>query len=234
MDSGKRRPRKSYVDYQSVFWFRFVRVLIGLMLRYWIRGYRAYGVEHVPSSGGIFLIANHTTGMDPFLLGYAVHNRMPRGPGKVELFANPIFGYVMRKIGMFPLKQEVQDAGAVRTMLELYRAGKVVIVYPEGGRSETGEMTPFFPGFARLVVRMQALVVPAAIAGGKDLLPIGTYVPRPNSAVTVVFGEPFELSEFYGRKLTDEDAEEAAAEMQRKVADLLVVATQKRQELQSS
>lgn len=231
MASGTARPRRSRVDEQSVFWFRFGCILVGLLLKYWIRRFQAYGVEHVPASGGVFLISNHTTGMDPFLLGYPVRRRMPRGPGKLELFVNPIFGYFMRQIGMFPLKQDVQDAGAVRSMVELYRGGKLVIVYPEGGRSESGDLMPFVPGFARLVIKMKALVVPAAIAGGKDLLPIGSYVPRPNTAVTVVYGEPFELNEFYGRKLSDEDAELAAEKLHQRVADLLDTAKEKRRQL---
>lgn len=227
------KQRKSWVDLQSRFWFRYCAFLIGLILRYWVRYYRAVGAEMIPSSGGIFLIANHTTAMDPFLVAYPVRARAPRGPGKVELFRNPIVGFLMRKIGIFPIRQDVADAGAVRTMIQLYRAGQLVIVYPEGGRSRTGELQPFFPDFARLVIRLRARLAPVGIAGGRDLLPMGQLVPRPRTPVAVVYGDPFDLAEFYDRELTPALAEEASAVLQRRVEAMVERARALRDEIDS-
>jgi 1-acyl-sn-glycerol-3-phosphate acyltransferase len=162
--------------------------------------------------------------MDPFLLAYPLKTRMLRGPGKVELFQNPLFGYIMRKIGMFPIQQGSRDAGAVRTMVEFYRNGRLVLVFPEGGRSEDGELQPFFPDFARLIIKLKAPLVPAAVAGGNALLPMGSYIPKPNTSVVVGFGPPFDLSQFYDRPLTDELTGEAAALMRERVARLLAEA----------
>lgn len=216
---AQQRRHKGWSEQQSVFWFRVACVLVGLLLRFWVRGYRAIGADNVPSAGGAFLIANHTTAMDPFLLGYPVRQRMPRGPGKIELFKNPIFSYFMRKIGMFPLRQDVADAAAVRAMVELYRHGRLVIIYPEGGRSPSGAMKPFNPAFTRLVIKLKAPIMPAAIAGGRELLPIGSLLPRPNTPVVVAYGEPFDLSQFYGRELTPEVLQEATAILEERVAE---------------
>lgn len=223
------RARSSrWVDQQSVFWYRFGFVLVIWLFRFWIRRYRAIGAEHVPARGGAFLVANHTSGMDPFILGCPIRWRMLRGPGKEELFANPLFGYFMRKIGMFPLRQNVADAAAVRTMVEVYRSGKVVVVYPEGGRSDDGRLQPFSADFARLIIRLRAPIVPAGIAGGAQLLPIGSFLPRPGTPVVVVYGEPYELAEFYGQKVGVETAERAAAIMRDRVAELMRVAEEER------
>lgn len=211
-------------DQQSIFWYRLGFVVFAAIMRFWVRRFHAVHPEHVPQSGGAFLISNHTSGMDPFILGIPIRWRMLRGPGKEELFASPFFGYLMKKIGIFPLRQSVADAAAVRTMVEIFRSGKVVVVYPEGGRSDSGELTEFSPDFARLMIRLKAPIVPAGIAGARDLLPIGTLVPRPNIPVVVVYGEPFELSQFYGGKVTPEAAREAAAIMHDKVADLIAEA----------
>jgi 1-acyl-sn-glycerol-3-phosphate acyltransferase len=226
-----KRRRKGWVEEQSPFLYRVAVMLVGLLVRFWVRKYRAIGAEKVPSSGGAFLVANHTSGMDPFLLGYPVSQRPLRGPGKVGLFANPFFGYIMRRIGIFPVRQGVADAGAVRTMVGLYRAGGIVIVYPEGARSETGELRPFMPEFARLVIRLRAPLVPAAIAGAGELLPIGKRIPRFGIPVVVVYGDPFDLSAFYDRPLTLELTQEAADVIREHVAGLLDVARQERQML---
>jgi 1-acyl-sn-glycerol-3-phosphate acyltransferase len=226
-----RRPRKTWADEQSVFWFRFTVIVIGLILRFWVRRYRVIGTENVPPSGGVFVVANHTSGMDPLLIGYAIADRMPWGPGKVEIFKSRFFGYVMRKLGIFPLRQDIADAGAVRTMITLYRRGKPVIVYPEGSRSPTAEVKTFNPDFARLALKMRATLLPVAIAGAADLLPIGKLILRPNTPVVVVVGKPFELTEYYSRRLTTEVAREAAAELRSRVGELLEVARQERQAL---
>jgi 1-acyl-sn-glycerol-3-phosphate acyltransferase len=223
-ETRKARRRKGWTQQQSVFVFRVVATLVGLLARFWIFHFRALGMENVPASGGIFLIANHASGIDPFLLAYPVRRRIPRGPGKVELFENPFFGYIMRKIGMFPIRQDVADAAAVRTMLELYRNGKVVIIYPEGGRTKTGELQPFFPDFTRLMIKLKAPMVPAGIAGAADVLPIGSYLPRPNRRVAIVYGTPFDLSEFYSLPLTPETLERATAILRDRVAEQLTLA----------
>jgi 1-acyl-sn-glycerol-3-phosphate acyltransferase len=130
----------------------------------------------------------------------------------------------MRKIGMFPLRQDVADAAAVRTMVELYRNGRLVIIYPEGGRTKTGELQPFFPEFTRLMIKLKAPMIPAGIAGAASVLPIGSYIPQPNRRVAIAYGEPFDLSEFYGQPLTSDTLERATAVLQDRVADQLSLA----------
>lgn len=227
----RRRGSGRWVEQQSLFWYRVCHILVGLLLHGWVRRYRAVGVERVPREGGLFLVANHESGMDPFVIGYPVRWRMIRGPGKIELFENRVFGYLMRRIGMFPIRQEMADAAAVRAMVELYRNGRVVLVYPEGGRTDTGELQPFFPDFARLMIRMKARMLPVGVDGVRELLPIGAYLPRFNSPVAVAFGLPFELSQYYGAKVTDEITREAATILRDRVAEQIAVAEAERARL---
>jgi 1-acyl-sn-glycerol-3-phosphate acyltransferase len=179
------------------------------------------GLEHIPRTGGAFLIANHTSSLDPIVLGVPVNGRLLTGPGKIELFEKPFFAYVLRLLGMFPLRQGGADAAAVRTMVEFFRAGRIVIVYPEGGRSENGEIQPFNPDFARLVLKLQAPVVPAGIAGVKELLPIGSWLPHMNRPVVVAYGEPIDLSPYYGRHPSPEQIEQASTLMFERVSALV-------------
>jgi 1-acyl-sn-glycerol-3-phosphate acyltransferase len=226
-----RTRRKGWTEQQSVVLYRFVQLLVALLFRFWIRSFAVVGAENVPAAGGAFLIANHTSALDPFILGHAVKHRMLRGPGKIELFKNPVVGYVMRRLGIFPIRQEMADAAAVRTMVELYRNGRIVIVYPEGGRSPSGEVRAFFPDFARLVIRLKARIVPAGVAGAGEALPIGQLLPQRKRPIAVAFGEPFELSELYGQELTSETVERAVRVMESRVRELLEVARKERAKL---
>lgn len=225
---GNKKRRKTWVDQHSRFWVHLLIALFTPVFRYWVRYFRWFDVEKVPATGGIFMISNHTTGMDPFLLGFSLRQRMIRGPGRVELFQQRVPAFIMRKIGMFPLRQRVADAAATRTVLELYRAGQLVLVFPEGGRSQTGELQAFEPGFARLVIKLKAPLVPVAIAGGTQLLPIGSYLPRRNTPVVAVYGDPFDLSEFYGQDLTPDLLSRACRVMEDRLAELLTRAREER------
>jgi 1-acyl-sn-glycerol-3-phosphate acyltransferase len=223
----ERRPRP-WTEQQSEFWYRFFEVVFWPIFHLWIRYFRVLGIENVPATGSQFVLCNHTTGMDPFLLGYAIKHRRINGPGKIELFTNPLVSYLMRKIGIFPIHQGVADAAAVRTMISLYRAGRMIVVFPEGGRSETGDLKEFVPGLARLMIRLKAPIVPAAIAGGRELLPIHHRIPRRNTPVVISFGEQFELSDFYGRELTPEVMEEATGVVRRHIEHQLALAREER------
>lgn len=224
MAEAAKRTRRGWVSYQSVFWFRLLVLLVEILLRFWVRRFRAIGAENVPSGKGVFLIANHTSALDPFLLGYPVARRAPRGPAKEELFTHPVAGFLMRKIGMFPIRQDVADPRAVRAMVELYRGGCLVIVFPEGGRSDSGELQPFFPEFTRLLLKLRATVVPAGLAGAREALPIGRRIPHFNTSVAVVIGQPIDLSEYFGRELGPETISAATSLLEQKVAETVCLA----------
>lgn len=224
----KKAPQR-WSAVQNRDFYRLALLVMILFFRHWVRRYRFIGVGNVPADGGAFLISNHTSGMDPLILGGAVPHRLMSGPGKIELFQNPVFAYLLRKLGIFPLRPGKADSSAVRTMVDLYRHGRVVIIYPEGGRSNNEEMMPFTPDFARLVIKLRAPVVPAGIAGARDLLPIGKWVPRPNRPVVVNIGECFELTEFYGQPLTPESLQQATEILHGRVSALLEGARRERE-----
>lgn len=219
---GERtRGRKSWTDEQSVFWYRVGQDLFDLLFRYWVQCFTAVEGGSIPKQGAGFLIANHTSAMDPFIVCLPVRQRMLRGPGKIELFKHPVVSFLMRRIGIFPLRRGGVDTAAMRTMLELYRGGSLIVVFPEGGRSLTSELLPFDSDFARLVIKLKAPLYPAGIDGAADVLPVGAYVPRPHTPVAVVYGQGFTLERYYGREMTAELAEEAAAYMRERVHEMV-------------
>jgi 1-acyl-sn-glycerol-3-phosphate acyltransferase len=228
---AKKPKRKRWIDQQSPFWYYACVVGVGLVLRYWVRYFRAFGAENVPMTGGVFIICNHTTALDPFMLGLPIWRLKLRIPAKAQFFSVPVMGFLMAKFGSFPLRQGGADAVAVRTMIELYRGGRAIMIYPEGKRSHDGEMLPFLPEFARLMIKLRARIVPAAVAGGSEVQPIGRKIPRRNIPVTVVYGHPCCLSDFYDRPLTPAVLVEAADVLHRQVADQLAIARVERAKL---
>jgi hypothetical protein len=81
------------------------------------------------------------------------------------------------------------------------------------------------------MIRLKAPMIPAGIAGAATVLPIGTYLPRPNRRVAIVYGRPFDLSEFYDQPLTPEILERATAILRDRVAEQLALAERVREML---
>ena len=93
-------------------------------------------------------------------------------------------------------------------------------VFPEMTRSVTGEMGSFQPTLTKLVIRERVPVLPIGISGTGKMLGKGQLLPKLGSHVSVTFGEPVDLTEFYGRKLSDVELEEATVRLKSRIAEL--------------
>ena len=154
---------------------------------------RARGVEHLPE-GGFVLAANHTSNFDPWPLGFPfLPRRQLRFMAKSELF-NPLLAPILRAGGAFKVRRGEGDVEAMRTAVELVRAGEIVVMFPEGTRQKKGirkkhQARPH-SGAARIALAAGAPLVPAAIGGTDRLSRLGP--------LRVVYGQPLDLSDLDG------------------------------------
>ncbi|AIQ53672.1 MULTISPECIES: lysophospholipid acyltransferase family protein [Paenibacillus] len=146
---------------------------------------RIVGKENVPKEGGVLLCANHISLLDPMTIGIKLE-RQVKYMAKAELFAVPVLGWLIRKLGAFPVKRGGVSKESIKTALNTLRGGNVMGIFPEGTRnSDTGVAKK---GAASFALRSGAAVVPAAI--------IGSY--KPFRRMTVIYGKPIDLSAFDG------------------------------------
>jgi 1-acyl-sn-glycerol-3-phosphate acyltransferase len=155
---------------------------------------RAAGVDNVPRRGGVLIVSNHQSFLDPVMLGVKVARPMSF-LAKSELFINKIFGRLIRGVNAFPVRQGEGDVGAVRETIKRLQEGHVLVMFPEGARCEDGKVGPMQSGVGLIVRRAGATVkvVPAAIEGTFESWPRGQVLPRP-MPVRVKYGQPMELS----------------------------------------
>ena len=158
------------------------------------------GTEHVPAQGPVLLVANHSSLLDPPLVG-GVAPRQLSFMAKAELFRVPLFGALIRRLNARPVRLEGADAGALRTALRVLQEGGVLLMFPEGTRGPEGALREPKPGAAMLAVTSGAPVVPVFIQGSGRAWPRGRTLPRP-AKVRVTFGPPqiFERRDADGRK----------------------------------
>ena len=96
---------------------------------------------------------------------------------KSELLSYPIIGWHLRRSGQVCVNQQepTRSVGQIRSALKSLKAGTPLVVFPEGGRTPDGEIKPFMPGAFFLAIKAQADIVPVALVGTFDLLPMNTY-----------------------------------------------------------
>ena len=137
-----------------------------------------YGLENVPSHGGVIIAANHQTYIDPFWISVPI-KRPTRYLAWSDAFRWPFVGRCLTWFGAWPLALEGSDPGAIRRTLQWLRDGGAVVIFPEGGRSTaTGSLERFKAGAVRLALEAQVPILPVTIKGGNHVWPRGWRFPR--------------------------------------------------------
>jgi 1-acyl-sn-glycerol-3-phosphate acyltransferase len=147
---------------------------------------RAIGTENVPN-GPVILAPNHASFMDHFFAGAFIRRRV-RFMAKSQLFQPGLANYIFSRGGVFPVRRGHHDEEAFITAFALLERGEAVVMYPEGGRSRTGEIAgQAKPGLGRLALESGAPVVPIAILGSQQ---VRNWKRLQFPRVTVQYGTP--------------------------------------------
>ncbi len=96
---------------------------------------------------------------------------------KSELLSYPFIGWHLKRSGQVCINQQNPSAsiGAIKSALKSLRKGMPLVIFPEGGRTQDGNIQPFLPGAFFLAIKAQADIVPITLMGTFDLLPMNTY-----------------------------------------------------------
>ncbi|MBI5207958.1 MAG: 1-acyl-sn-glycerol-3-phosphate acyltransferase [Candidatus Firestonebacteria bacterium] len=177
------------------------------------------GIENIPKQGSVLLVSNHVSNMDPIFIPTAVWRRIFNFMAKEELFSNPIIAAYFRKIKMFPIKRGKGDLKAIKTSIDILNRGELLLMFPEGTRSKTGELLPAQPGSALIALKSNATIVPAFISGSEKVLPKGAKMIRLKK-ITVYFGKSFNLEKYKNAIDSKENYKIIGEEIMKRIAEL--------------
>ncbi len=167
--------------------YRFVRVVVrGLVRAY--GGLSIVGAGNIPATGPVILAPNHRAHVDPPYLAL-ISPRPIYFMGKEELFHVPILRQIITRVGAFPVRRGAADRAALRHAVDLIKGGAAVLIFPEGTRSEDGQLGIAEKGFALIARQTGAAIIPIAIEGTERMLPKGAKFIR-RSRVRVTIGKP--------------------------------------------
>jgi 1-acyl-sn-glycerol-3-phosphate acyltransferase len=149
---------------------------------------KTYGAYNIPKTGGVLLVSNHQSFLDPIILSSGL-DRTLSYLAKAELFHNRFFGWLIGSLNAFPVEQGAGDVGAVREAIARLQEGHLLNVYPEGARSDDGEIQPMEKGVGLVIRRAKVPVVPVAITGSFEAWPKTKKYPR-SHPIRIVVGPP--------------------------------------------
>lgn len=187
------------------------------------------GGEKLPKSGPAIVVCNHISYLDPLTFSHFLYNngRAPRYLGKESVFKIPVIGFIIKSAGQIPVKRESKDAiQGYEHAIAVLKAGHLLGVYPEGTLSRDPELWPMKgkTGVARLALQTGVPVYPCASWGPEKVIPpYGTRIKLfPRTKVTVLMGEPVDLSKWKGKSEDPVAVEEATEAIMDEITRLLV------------
>ena len=187
--------------------FVVVYYVVGLVTRI-LHPVSVEGMEKLPKSG-VLLCPNHSSNWDPILvalrlpINYRLHIM-----AKEELFQNPLLGWLLRKVGAFPVSRGNNDINAVKQSIQALKDGDNLLIFPEGTtvRNGIGYLDGLPPqakaGVAMIGVRTGATLIPVFVDGEKKLF----------HRTRIIFGDPY-VPQYTGRRGTSEEMQKIADDL---------------------
>lgn len=154
------------------------------------------GRENVPGEGPLIVVANHTTMFDPPLLTVSLRRQVAYMT-KEELFRRRAVASFISRLGAFPVRRGKMDRTTLRAAEDVLAAGNALGLFPEGSRSEGGQLQKANVGPVVIAQRCRAPLLPVGIIGTRVLAGRAGLLRRPR--ITVNIGRPFSLDGASGK-----------------------------------
>jgi 1-acyl-sn-glycerol-3-phosphate acyltransferase len=197
----------------------FSRAWSWLIMKTILSPVKVTGLDKIDTSKAHVYAVNHASALDiPVLYVYLPFQF--RIVFKKELLAYPVVGWQLRRSGQVCIDQQkpANSIAAIRSAVKSLKAGLPLVIYPEGGRTPDGEIKTFLPGAFFLAIKAQVDIVPVALVGTYELLPMDTYHIKCRPLEMRV-GEPISTA-----GMTMRDLEAVSARVKKAMEDLYYAA----------
>ena len=167
---NKTSPKQSFVYLCVSYLFAFP------IFRFLFRG-QTVGISNLPKIGGVVVVSNHGSHLDPPILGHAL-GRPVAFMAKSELFRVPILSFIISACGAYPVKRGAGDRQALKIASNKLVEGWATGVFLDGTRQENGRVNEPKAGAALLSARTGCPILPVAIVNSHRAFPKGSFLPR--------------------------------------------------------
>ena len=187
----------------------FLRILV-IPIYFLFRPFRFYGNRKV-KDGAYIYISNHFGIFDPVYAAVTTWEGI-HFVAKREAFKTPVIGSFLKGIKAISVNRDGNDVRGLLDCFKCLKNGEKICIYPEGTRNKTGgEMLPFRPGAATMAIKTKTPLIPLVMYKKPHLF----------RCTHILIGEPFELSEYYDRKITDEELNEVDISLRERMVNMI-------------
>lgn len=153
-----------------------------------------HGAANVPPFGGYIVAANHSSHLDTGLVKYALGETgdvLVALGAKDYFFDDPVRRmYFENFTNIVPMARHGSLRESLRLAGDVIADGYILLIFPEGTRSETGVMTEFKPSLGYLALQNKCGILPMYLYGTHAAMPKGRFLPKPGKRVAAHVG-PF-------------------------------------------
>jgi 1-acyl-sn-glycerol-3-phosphate acyltransferase len=199
----------------------FARFWSWMIMKTIVSPVKVTGLEKIDTTKPYVYAVNHASALDIPVL-YVNLPFQFRIAFKKELLSYPIVGWHLKRSGQICVDQQnpAGSIGSIRSALKSLRAGTPLVIYPEGGRTPDGQIKPFLPGAFFLAIKANVDIVPIALIGTFELLPMNTYHIK-SQRLEMRVGDPISSA-----GLTGHDMQKLSEKVEKAVSELYYQASQ--------
>lgn len=173
--------------------YKICRAIVYLINCIWFK-FAIIGKENIPREGSALICPNHVSIYDPCVIA-SITPREIHFMAKAELFKNPFLRWLLIKCHAFPVNRGQVGINTIKTSLKILKENQLLGIFPEGRRVNPGERIQAASGFVVFAIKTKSPIIPVGIRG--------EYKFRHKVEITI--GEPIYLTEYYGKKLSEEE-----------------------------
>jgi len=177
--------------------YTFTRFIAFLLFKIFFR-LQIFGREDFPKEGPVIVAPNHTSFLDPIIVGIGVPRKL-NYLARDTLFRFRPFAKMLRWIHVSPIKRETGDVNAFKLTLNKLSQGEPILIFPEGTRSGDGNLQKPKSGIGFLQNTSGVNILPCYVKGSMEAWPKYSRFPRPR-CVSVYFGKSMEFEKTLGDK----------------------------------
>ncbi|MDI6745082.1 MAG: lysophospholipid acyltransferase family protein [Thermodesulfovibrionales bacterium] len=170
--------------------YRFTTTLFFVLFKILFR-FKIINIEKVPEKGGVIVVSNHVSHLDPLVIGAAIRKRQSTFMAKRGLLKIPLIGAFVKTFS-FPVDRGAPQPSTIKEAVRRLKNGELIVMFPEGGRSRDGSLLDAKRGTGLIAALSGAKVIPAYIDGTDRALPAGAKFIKPSS-ISLIFGSPIEI-----------------------------------------
>lgn len=177
-----------------------------------------HGVENIPREGGVLLVSNHISLLDPVIVGSAA-NREIHFMARSNVFNVPLLGPLISVFNAYPVNRGRPDLGALRRTITLLKKGNAALIFPEGTRSFDGKLGKAHDGACFIAHRANVPTIPVYHKGAEKMMPRGSKRIR-RAKLSVTFGKPIDFSHIVESEIKREMYQEMGVQMMGAISSL--------------